>query len=170
LATAPFRSAEVASFWRFIASSLDRLLAVAQALEADGLHWRPPAPGANSVAMLVRHTLGNAEENLLMILCGQPFARQRDDEFVDRSVSAADLVTAWHDVRPRLEAALATVEAEEMTRIRPHPRRGSVSGRDVLIIVARHAAEHLGQAELTRDLYLWQAGHPASFESSDSAP
>jgi uncharacterized damage-inducible protein DinB len=168
LATAPFRSAEVATFWRFIVSSLDRLLAVAQSLDDDGLHWRPPAPGANSVAVLVRHTLGNAEENLLMVLCGQSFSRLRDDEFVDHSVSAADLVTAWHEVRPRLEAALSTVEADEMTRLRPHPRRGSVSGRDVLIVVARHAAEHLGQAELTRDLYLWRAGHPASIESRDA--
>jgi uncharacterized damage-inducible protein DinB len=160
LATAPFRSAEVATFWRFIVNSLDRMLAVAQSLDADGLHWRPAA-GANSVAVLVRHTLGNAEENLLMVLCGQSFSRLRDDEFLDHSVSAADLVTAWHEVRPRLEAALATVEADEMTRLRPHPRRGELSGRDVLIVVARHAAEHLGQAELTRDLYLWRAGHPA---------
>jgi hypothetical protein len=27
-----------------------------------------------------------------------------------------------------------------------------VTGRAILIVVARHAAEHLGQAELTRDL------------------
>jgi hypothetical protein len=36
-----------------------------------------------------------------------------------------------------------------------HPRRGAISGREILIVVARHAAEHLGQAELTRDL--WKA-------------
>ncbi|MBN1310607.1 MAG: hypothetical protein JXB30_04240 [Anaerolineae bacterium] len=33
-----------------------------------------------------------------------------------------------------------------------HPRRGQMAGRAELIIVARHAAEHMGQAELTRDL------------------
>jgi hypothetical protein len=27
-----------------------------------------------------------------------------------------------------------------------------VTGREVLMILARHAAEHVGQAELTRDL------------------
>jgi hypothetical protein len=36
--------------------------------------------------------------------------------------------------------------------MRQHPRRGPLSGREILIVVARHAAEHLGQAELTRDL------------------
>jgi hypothetical protein len=94
----------------------------------------------------VRHTLGNVEENLLMVLCGQPVARQRDAELADRSVTVDEL------------AALA---AEKMTRLRPHPRRGGISGRDVLIIVARHAAEHHGQAELTR--VLWQATHPAAY-------
>ncbi|MDP9352215.1 MAG: DUF664 domain-containing protein [Chloroflexota bacterium] len=33
-----------------------------------------------------------------------------------------------------------------------HPRRGRITGREVLLVVARHCAEHLGQAELTRDL------------------
>jgi hypothetical protein len=29
---------------------------------------------------------------------------------------------------------------------------GVLTGREVLLVVARHAAEHLGQVELTRDL------------------
>jgi uncharacterized damage-inducible protein DinB len=165
LTNAPFRTDEVATHWRYIVSSLDRLLAVAQSLDGDGLHWRPPALGSNSVAVLVRHTLGNAEENLLMVLCGQPVARQREDEFVAQSLSAADLVTSWHELRPRIETALATVEADELTRMRPHPRRGEVTGRDLLIVVARHAAEHLGQAELTRDL--WRASHSATDEATN---
>lgn len=165
MASTPFRTPEVATFWRFISSSLDRLVAVGVSLNAPGLHWRPPAPGTNSVAVLVRHTLGNAEENLLKVLCGQPIARQRNGEFLDRSVSAADLVAVWQELRSRLEAALAYVEAAEMTRVRPHPRRGSVTGREVLVVVTRHAAEHLGQAELTRDL--WLAAQTATDEATN---
>ncbi|MCB0140064.1 MAG: DUF664 domain-containing protein, partial [Caldilineaceae bacterium] len=33
-----------------------------------------------------------------------------------------------------------------------HPRRGQMSGRAILMVVMRHAAEHMGHAELTRDL------------------
>jgi hypothetical protein len=33
-----------------------------------------------------------------------------------------------------------------------HPRRGDMTGREILIKTVRHAAEHLGHAELTRDL------------------
>ncbi len=36
--------------------------------------------------------------------------------------------------------------------VRQHPRRGEVRGFDVLLVVARHAAEHLAQAEVTRTI------------------
>ena len=68
-------------FWRYIASSLDRLVALLDGLSADDLDWRPPAPGANSLYVLAMHTLGNAEENLLEILGGQPIGRDREAEF-----------------------------------------------------------------------------------------
>lgn len=125
---------EVATFWHFIASSLDRLVALALALDETGLAWRPPGPETNSVHVLTIHTLGNAEENILQTLCGTLVGREHDAEFTQ---------------------AGAAVAPGELDRARPHPRRGTLSGRAVLIVVARHAAEHLGQAELTRDL--WRA-------------
>lgn len=41
---------------------------------------------------------------------------------------------------------------EDRDRARHHPRRGIITGRDVLIVVACHAAEHWGEAQLTRSL------------------
>jgi hypothetical protein len=145
---------EVAAYWRGIAGSLDRFMEVAGGIDPAGLHWRPSAPATNSVAVLAIHTLGNAEENILEILGGEPVHRRRDEEFLDRELSQDDLRQRWTRLRPRLEAALTAITAENLERERSHPRRGTLSGRDVLLLVARHAAEHLGQAELTRDLYL----------------
>ena len=42
----------------------------------------------------------------------------------------------------------------DLDRERVHPRRGLLTGREILIVVARHAAEHLAHAELTRDLLM----------------
>ena len=62
-------SADALLFLRSIEGTLHRLFAVLAPLSVDGLQWRPPAYGANSLATLATHTLVNAEENLLATLC-----------------------------------------------------------------------------------------------------
>ena len=148
-----FANPEAASFWRYISSTLDRLAQLAVTVEHDGLHWRPPAEAANSIAVLTEHTLNNAEENLLQTLCGQPLDIQQHAETANASATAVDIHRHWQDLRPRLESGLAALTSSDLDRDVTHPRRGSIPGREVLIVVARHAAEHLGQAELTRDLF-----------------
>lgn len=149
-----FASDEPATYWRYISSSLDRLVDVAASMDAARLSWTPPAPDTNSVAVLVVHTLGNAEENILETLCGQSVQRDRESEFLNCSTTINELQERWSHLRPRLEAALAQPTQVDIESAHAHPRRGTVSGREILIVVGRHAAEHLGQAELTRDLWL----------------
>lgn len=126
-----FADPEVATFWRYIASSIDRLVALVEAIAADGLAWCPPAPGANSIHALAIHTMGNAEENILQTLCGVPVGRERDAEFAQDG-SAAGVRARWRELRPRLVAALSHVAPGELARDRPHPRRGALDGRAVL--------------------------------------
>ena len=148
-------------FWRYIASSLDRLVAILDGLGPDDLDWRPPAPEANSLYALAMHTLGNAEENLLGILGGQPIRRDRDGEFATFAAAGVMVASRWEALRPRLAALLADLPNDALDTPYPHPRRGTISGRDILIVVARHAAEHLGQADLTRDLLRAARAHDA---------
>jgi hypothetical protein len=79
-------------------------------------------------------------------------SRDREAEFQTASGDGAELARHWTSLRPRIESVLAGLDGEVLDRVHPHPRRGTTTGREVLIVVARHAAEHLGQAELTRDL------------------
>ena len=143
--------AQALLFWRYIVGSLDRLVALLDGLSADELDWRPPAPEANSLYTLAIHTLGNAEENLLETLGGQPIGRDRAGEFAARG-DEAPVTARWAALRPRLAETLAALPPGALDSTYQHPRRGAISGRDILLVVARHAAEHLGQAELTRDL------------------
>ena len=55
------------------------------------------------------------------------------------------------------ENILATLDRE-----RTHPRRGALTAREVLIVVARHAAEHWGEAQLTRSLLRTRAPAPGA--------
>lgn len=156
MASAPL--SEPLLFWRYIAGSLDRLVALLDGLSAEELDWRPPAHGANSLSVLATHTLGNAEENLLETLGGQPIGRDREAEFAVQGGSADAVAARWRDLRPRLSEILAALPPDALDASYPHPRRGAITGRDILIVVARHSAEHLGQAELTRDLLLAARG------------
>lgn len=148
----PFTSEEVGWFWSYISSSLDRLVETTSDQTIDALNWDPPASDANSIHVLVVHTLANAEDNLLGTLCGHHVERDRDREFGAVARTAEDLASSWPARRTALERALAEITTGQLAHEYSHPRRGQVTGRDLLMIVARHAAEHLGQAELTRDL------------------
>ena len=127
-----FRSQEVAEFWKAIDSRLDDFVQLATSIDQDGLHWQPPAESTNSIAVLVVHTLGNIEENILEVLLHQPVGRDRDAEFIDADFDAEDLQAKWAQLRVGLETALAQAPIEELDIVRSHPRRGTMTGRGVL--------------------------------------
>lgn len=153
-----FAAPGIATFWRY-----DRELAGSAGRgrrddAVGGLAWTPPAPATSPVSVLVRHTMGNAEGNLLGVLCGWAIQRDRDGEFAVHPATGAGLGAEWVALRGRLRDGLAVLPTDVLTQRLTHPRRGPITGQEVLIVVARHAAEHLGQAELTRDL--WRAAGP----------
>ena len=143
---------EGAIYARYILNSPDRLMACLEGMDVARINWRPPAPDTNSVYALAMHTLGNAEENILRTLCGQPSTRDRAGEFAAQAPSIDVPHQWWQELREQLQRAMTALSAADLERAVTHPRRGVLTGREVLIVVARHAAEHLGQAELTRDL------------------
>ncbi len=149
---AAFASAEAGSFWRFTLRSLDGFMEIVDSLAVEELNWRPLASGSNSIYALTTHTLGNVRMHIFRVLLDQAIDRDRDGEF--RSVADASNVPipAWPVLRAEVEAALATLPPEAMDRIFEHPVFGSISGREVLMVMMRHTAEHLGHVELTRDL------------------
>ncbi|CAN5843324.1 hypothetical protein BH10CHL1_BH10CHL1_01810 [soil metagenome] len=63
---------------------------------------------------------------------------------------APEIALFWCKIVSSVNGLIAW--ADELTRVRSHPRRGQITGREILLVVACHAAEHRGQAELTRDL------------------
>src|SRR5687768_9667384 len=145
-------SGEAASFQRFIFGTIDALVGSLEGLSEAQLNWRPAAPDTNSLYAIVAHVLGNAEENVLQTVCGQPVRRSRAAELAAHGVTWEPVRDRWRHLRARMEAALGALPAGELDRVRSHPRRGPLTGREVLIVVARHAAEHWGEAQLTRSL------------------
>ena len=142
-----------AIMWPYAERSIERLVAVFEALDDAGRRWHPPAHEANSVATLTNHTIANAEENLLQTVGGQQVAYDRQVEFDAPETDPAAVRARWTRLREAFEALLPALTDERMLEQVDHPRRGRLSRLDGLVVVTRHAAEHLAQAELTRDLY-----------------
>jgi hypothetical protein len=149
--------AEVESLWRYIRRSVDRILLCLDGLDEEDLNWRP-LNNANSLYVLAVHMMGNIEANVVGVLCHEQVNRQREDEFKARGSATGPILQKWNELQETVSAHLAQLPPGALDLGYEHPRRGKVTGRDLLIVIARHAAEHVGHAELTRDLLFTTRG------------
>ena len=131
-----------------------RIRAELETLDPALLHLAP-APEANSIAVLIRHTLGS-EGDVLCAVAGLPLPTPRDRtaEFgataadTDRASLGAALEAAdrlLDEVGPRLTPERLRVTVERP----PRPPR---TGAGWLIENYCHAREHLAHLELTRQI------------------
>jgi hypothetical protein len=147
-------SSEIESFRARFDYELGRLLEAVAGLDDQAVNWKPPAPGSNSLLVLVTHALGSAEQHVVGVAAGRTVVRDRDAEFTAKG-GAAHLAARAEEVRRRIGEALTSLEGrldeDREPPLREWPRpRGTV--RDRLVHSISHTAEHVGHAQLTRDL------------------
>jgi hypothetical protein len=142
----------VSTCWPYIERSLDRLVTLALEMTEDQRARVPDFEAFNSVATLVGHTLANAEDNFLGTLCGIAMVYDREADFEAPIVDAELIRQRWDRLRARVTEEIANLSDADVIEVRQHPRRGEIRGLEVLLVVARHAAEHLAQAEMTRTI------------------
>jgi uncharacterized damage-inducible protein DinB len=147
-------SAEIESFRIRFEYEFDRLLDTIADLDDEAVNWKPTAPGANSLLVLVTHALASAEDHVVRKAAGKTVVRNRDAEFAATGGSS-HLTARADEVRSRIADALAGLEGRlEEERESPFRRwPGKSTVRDSLVHAISHTAEHVGQAQLTRDLY-----------------
>jgi len=119
-------------------------------LEWAALNWRPH-PEANSIAVLVVHTLGSEREMLLAIR-GIASDRDRAAEF-ELTAAAADLVALLELADLDVDKHISALTAEDLTAMRPRGDRPPRPGLEWMVRNYGHAREHLAQIELTKQLY-----------------
>lgn len=140
---------------------LDRLCQGIDGLSEQQLNWRPAAPEANSIYIIATHILGNAQAWILGIACGEPIDRDRPAEFRAAGPDAAPIIEQARDLSRRIEQALAALPPASLDALREPRQRlwgagtaEPVTGREAIMHVIEHAATHLGQIDVTRDLAL----------------
>ena len=128
----------------------DKLRAQVRGLDHGTLNWKP-LPLANSIAVLIVHTLG-AEREMIRAVRSLSTERDRESEFRAEAESA-DLLTLLDEVERELDEHLDALTAADLTELRPRGDRPPRSGMEWLLSNYGHAREHLAQVELTKQLY-----------------
>jgi hypothetical protein len=135
----------------WIIEKVERIIACLDGRSTEEINARPPVPEANSLLVLAVHTMANVEEATFKGLLGQEVNRDRDAEFVASGSSANETREQWDVLKERVRPALEGLSKEQLDQTYTHPRRGEMSGRELLLLTLTHACEHVGHAELTRD-------------------
>src|SRR5712691_3648035 len=121
-----------------------------EGVDGEALNWKPH-PNANSVAVLVVHTLGSERE---MIRAVRLLSTERDRpaEF-KAEADAADLLALLDRADRELDEHVAAITGADLTEMRPRGDRPPRPGLEWLVANYGHAREHLAQIQLTRQLH-----------------
>jgi len=128
----------------------DALRRIVAGLDADALDWRP-GPDTNSVAALVAHSL-DAERFLVSTSAGLDLQRDREAHFRVRVAGPNVLLALIDQVEGEVDGLLEQVGPERLAMRIERPGRAH-PGSWWLLHALEHTREHVGQAELTRQLY-----------------
>jgi len=123
---------------------------VVNSMSAEALNWAP-IPEANSIAALIFHTLG-AESELVAAAAGIIIEHYGTSYFQFEATSAEELVRLIDRMEQEIDGYLDQFREEHLSRT--ITRRGhSESGAWRLLHAVGHTREHVGQAQLTRQLW-----------------
>ena len=133
--------------------SLDGMRAAIAGASTDALNRRPAGDDTNPIAVLVVHALSSTRWWLRTAL-GLPVPeRDRPSEFLTTVAGADALLEVFDAIAADCRALLSTDATFEPGAIREDPRDGDrVTAAWALIHAVEHLREHVGHAELTRQL------------------
>ncbi len=142
--------------------SFAMLRAALEGLPDEAADWAP-APNTNSLAVLTAHCVTSSR---FFFGCGAGaktsimgyFSHERRDAFASKGPTISGLLGDIDTFLPELEQILAKGEAADLSaRISwpdEAPKEPERTGMDFLFRITAHLREHVGQAQLMRDLWL----------------
>jgi DinB family protein len=140
---------------RMLDGQAERYGNVVDALPEEALNWRPGNDETNSVAQLVRHVTAVQNVLLARALGESP---QHDHAYSLRNDPATkeELRGLIATAQAKKDEQLARVDTMDMSEALPG-QRGPTPRAHYVIHTADHGQEHLGHAELTKQL--WEQRH-----------
>lgn len=143
-------SSVAASFAKAFHDMHDSFREQVRGLDHGTLNWRP-LPKANSIAILVIHSLGS-EREMLRAVRKIATERDRDSEF-RAEAEAADLLALLDQADRDVDEHLGALTEDDLLGMRPRGDNPPRPGIEWLVTNYGHAREHLAQIQLTKQLY-----------------
>lgn len=133
--------------------AFDELVALVAAIDDDArITARPPLPGANSLAGILHHCCAMMRHWSSTVNLGEPVPRDRAHEF-DPDLGVAELVDLARTTADAFTSDVARTDLGAAPAADPQDASfWTTTCRGVLLHVHREICQHLGQAEITRDL------------------
>ncbi len=129
---------------------LDRTI---QGLSKAAIDWAP-GPGMNSLGVLASHVAGAQRYWIGDVIAGDSSQRDRDAEFRAQGRDAASLAVRLSETLAYTRQALERLTLPDLETTRTLPQDGyMVSVAWALAHALEHTALHLGQMQLTRQLW-----------------
>tara|TARA_Y100001980_G_C14556872_1_gene351964 strand:+ start:45370 stop:45924 length:555 start_codon:yes stop_codon:yes gene_type:complete len=116
-----------------------------QQLEEDDLHWTPGKDG-NSIAVLVRHVVGNIHSRFTNFLTedGEKPWRNRDSEFEDDLLNKSEIIAKWNEGWEQLQNVLKDLTETDLEKT-VYIRNEGHSVTEAIQRQLAHYAYHVGQ-------------------------
>lgn len=156
--------AELEAYARGLSWILDQVCVSLAGLSATQLNWRPATHAPNSAYAIAAHIVASTRVYALGFGCGHPVQRDRDAEFIGSGIDPKEMLNRLRQVEREIRGALAALGpgALDERLLPPQELWGTgepheISRREALVESIRHAAIHLGELRLTRNLAIHHA-------------
>ncbi len=140
---------------RMLDGQAERYGKVVDGLPEEALNWRPGNEETNSVAQLVRHVT-SVQTVLLARALGDPVEHNHEHSLRNDPATKEELHGLLAGAKAKKGEQLARLDAMDMSEALPG-QRGPTLRAHYVIHTADHGQEHLGHAELTKQL--WEQRH-----------
>ena len=133
-------------------------------LPAEALNWRPiegvASHATNSLAVLATHSAGAEHFWITEVVGGAPPSRDRKAEFLAQAADSAEIESILENIGEQSVEVLAQLGLDDMEETR-QVRGRIVPVRWCILHVIDHTALHLGQMQLTYQLWAGGDGFPS---------
>ena len=144
---------EVTEYLNSLERQRAKIFAVLENAPREMWNWTPSGDETNSLFVLATHVIGAEHGWIFEILGGGAQTRNRPQEFLAQGDSLDALRAEYERVANETRAIFEKLTEQDLATTRYRESHGDVSVRWIILHIIEHDSEHLGQMELTRQLW-----------------